>query len=384
MPGRGSTVRLGRLAGIPIGIHPLWLVVVWLITFSLGHDYFPNAAPGIGSTAAYTLGLAGALGLFAGILLHELGHAIVARRHGVEVEEIDLWLLGGVARLGGEASEPDSELRFAAAGPLVTAVIAAVLGLARLAAGGALPDWGRALLDYEIYVNVAILGLNLLPAFPLDGGRIFRSLMWRRTGDRDRATAAAAGAGRTFGWVLVAVGALSFFSGAPGGLWFALIGGFLIVAAGAEAQSSRLAHALAGRTAGQLMSSPAVTLDGSLTVAEAVPAGFSHHLFSAFPVVDDDGRAIGLITLDDVRGIAPARRAATRLADAAQRDPALLVAPDAPVAEIVAGPAFQRVGRAVVAGRDGQALGLLSITDVQRRLRVEELLADPRDLRRAA
>lgn len=113
MPGRGSTLRIGRLAGVPIGVHPLWLVIVALLTLALGDSNFPTEAPGLSDGVAYLLGLLSALALFAGILLHELGHAIVARRHGLEVEEIDLWLLGGVARISGEPREPGDELRFA-------------------------------------------------------------------------------------------------------------------------------------------------------------------------------------------------------------------------------------------------------------------------------
>ena len=367
-------LRIGRLAGIPIGIHPLWLLIVGLIAYSLGHDYFPSADGSLGTTAAYALGLLSALMLFAGILLHELGHAVVARRHGITVEEIDLWMLGGVARLAGEAKTPADELRFAAAGPAVTAVIAAVLGIVRLSVGASLPDWGRAAVDYQLYVNGAILVLNLLPAFPLDGGRILRSLLWRQTGDRERATATAARAGRMFGWGFMAVGAFAFFSGYAGGLWFALIGGFLVVASGAEAQSSRVECALRGRTVGQLMSAPAFTLGADATLADAVTTGFARHLFSAFPVVDGTGKAVGLLTLDDVRRVPEDRRAVTLVAAAVHRDADLLVSRDSPAAELLKVRAFQRLGRAVVVDDHGGAIGLLSVTDLERRLRADGLL----------
>jgi Zn-dependent protease len=272
-PDADPTLRIGRLAGVPIGVHPLWLGIVALITLALGRDYFPTEAPALGEGVAYLLGLASALTLFLGILLHELGHAVVARRHGLEVEEIDLWLLGGVARMTGEPKAPGDELRFALAGPAVTFVLLAVFGVVRLVAGGALADWLRAFVDYQLYVNAAILVFNLLPAFPLDGGRVARSLLWRRLGDRERATALAARTGRAFGIGLVVLGLLSFAGGAVGGLWLALIGGFLIVAAGAEAQGSLVERSFAGRTAESLMSAPAVTLRGDLTVEEAVVVG---------------------------------------------------------------------------------------------------------------
>ena len=149
MPRHRTTLHVGRLAGVPIGIQPLWLVVVGLLTYVLGHDYFPSEDHGLSPTAAYGLGLLSALALFAGIVAHELGHAVVARRRGVAVQEIDLWLLGGVSRLEGEPREPGDELRFAAAGPAVSAVILVIVAAVRILAGDGLPDWARAFLDYR-------------------------------------------------------------------------------------------------------------------------------------------------------------------------------------------------------------------------------------------
>lgn len=371
---KSSTLRIGRLAGIPVGVHPLWLVIVGLITLSLGHDYYPSADPSLSAGAAYALGLVSALALFAGVLLHELGHALVARRYGVEVEEIDLWLLGGVARMTGEAKAPGDELRFALAGPAVTAGVLAVFGALRLAAGAAAPEWLRAFLDYQVYVNAAILVFNLIPAFPLDGGRAMRALLWRRSGDRDGATARAAQIGRAFGFGLVVLGGASFLGGAVGGLWLALIGGFLIVAGRAEEQSARVRHSFEGRDVASLMSAPAVVLGEDLTLEEAVTAGFAHHLFTAFPVVDAGERVVGVLTLTDVRAVAAGDRRRRRAGDVARRDPALLVEPATPVTELLERPAFLRTGRAVVVDADGRALGVVSVTDADRRLRADALL----------
>lgn len=371
---RRTTVHLGRLAGVPIGIQPLWLVIVGLITYSLGHDYFPQEDPGLSSGAAYALGFASALGLFGGILLHELGHAVVARRRGVEVDEIDLWLLGGVSRMHGEPEHPGDELRYAAAGPAVTLLILLVLVPLRVGLGGVVPDWARALLDYQLYVTAAILAFNLLPAFPLDGGRIVRALLWRRSGDRDRATQQAAGGGRVFGWLMIAFGFLSFSSGQTGGLWLALIGGFLILASTAEAQSTATRHALSDVRVTDLMTAPAVTLRSDLTLEDAVVVGFAHHLHTAFPIVDLDGRELGLLSVDDVRAVPPPARAWTRVAEVMRVDPALEVAPERSVAEVLSRPAFSAYGRAVVLDAERRPLGVLSVTDVQRRLRADALL----------
>jgi len=369
-----ATFRVGRIAGIPIGIHPLWLVIVGLITWGLGSSYFPDADPGLSTTAAYALGLLSALGLFAGVLLHELGHAIVARRHGIQVDEIDLWLLGGVSRLEGEAEAPGDELRFAAAGPAVTAVIAAVLGVIWVAISALLPLWARALLEYALIINVAILIFNLLPAFPLDGGRIARALMWQHHGDRDRATAAAARLGRAIGWALVVLGILAVFAGAIDGLWFTLLGAFVIIAAGAEAQASMISHALGEHTVGELMSRPAVSLPGILTVAEAIERGFSRYLFTAFPVLDTDGRAIGVVTQADVRATLVHERASTALTAIMHRDPELRVDPDRRAVALLNDPVFRRVGRAVVVDATDRPLGVVSVTDIERRLRAARML----------
>jgi len=367
-----STIHVGRLAGVPIGIQPLWLLIVAFITFALGHDYFPAEDPGLSSSAAYALGLASALGLFAGIVLHELGHAIVARRRGVQVDEIDLWLLGGVSRLRGEAKRPQDELAFALAGPAVTAVLLVLFGALRLGLGNVVPAWGRALLDYQVIVSAMVLAFNLLPAFPLDGGRVARSLLWLRLGDRDRATLIAAHIGRMFGWFFAALGVLAFAGGAPGGIWLALVGGFLVVAATGEAKQTRITHAFGAATVADAMTAPAVVVPASLSLDVAADR-FATHLFSAFPVVDETHRAIAILTIDQVRSVAPDLRRTTRVEAVAEHAPELLIDPTMPVVALLQLPAFARIGRAVVIDARGEPLGIVSTADLQRRLRAHEL-----------
>ena len=194
MPGR--SIRVARIAGIPVGVSPLWLIIVALITWSLGAGYYPAEVHGITAPEAYALGLVSALLLFASILAHEFGHALVARRRGVEIEEIDLWLLGGVARMSGRPTSAGDELRFALAGPAVTAVVAAIFGALALGLPGSTPAALRAVIRYQAEVNLLILGFNLVPACPFDGGRVARALLWRRSGNIGAATDAAAGLGR--------------------------------------------------------------------------------------------------------------------------------------------------------------------------------------------
>jgi Zn-dependent protease/predicted transcriptional regulator len=378
MPGR--SFRIARIAGIPVGVSPWWLVIVALITWSLGASYFPEEISGIAPGASYALGLASALLLFASILAHEFGHAIVARRHGIEVEEIDLWLLGGVSRMGGEAHDPDDELRYALAGPAVTAVIAACFGAAALLLPSSTPAVVRALVEYQALVNGLILVFNLLPAFPLDGGRVLRSLLWRRSGEISRSTETAASVGRGFGYVMIALGGLELLSGAPEGLWLALIGFFIVMAAGAQAVGAQVQAALSGVHASELMSSPVVSIPERTPVAQAGAEWFVPHRYTSFPVVDDSGRAIGLVSVTQLQALARGRRRAAGaeqlVGEISDRDPGLLVAGDEDVARLLERPAFARVGRAVVVDETGRPVGLVSITDVQRTLRAARL-AEP-------
>lgn len=369
------SIRVGRLAGIPIGVQPLWLAIVALITWTLGAAYYPDEAPGIAPAAAYALGLLSALLLFASILLHELGHAVVARRHGVEIEEIDLWLLGGVARMSGYPKHALDELRFALAGPAVTLAIAALFGAISVALPASRPDWLQAVVDYQAVINAAILVFNLLPAFPLDGGRVTRALLWWRRGDVSSATATAAAIGRGLGFGMIALGVFGFFAGAIGGLWLALIGLFVIAAAKAEENGLRVRVALGGRAAGRLMSFPALTIPAGATVAAAVEDYFVGARHPAFPVVED-GRLVGMVNAAAVERVPPQRRGTTRVGEIAFSDPDLVVREDQDVAELIERPAFARVGRAVVLTADG-GIGLLSITDVERVLRALELAGGP-------
>lgn len=371
MPGR--SFRIARIAGIPVGVSPWWLVIVALITWSLGASYFPEVISGLAPGVGYLLGLASALLLFASILAHELGHAIVARRHGIEIEEIDLWLLGGVSKMRGEAHEPGDELRYALAGPLVTAVIAACFGVLALLLPAGTPKVITALVDYQLIVNVLILVFNLLPAFPLDGGRVLRSVLWRRWGSIDRATSTAAGVGRGFGYVLIALGVLALLSGDPEGLWLSLIGVFIVFAASAQAMSSKIEAALSGVSAAELMTRPVVSIDASTSLTAAVADYFMPYRYTAFPVVDSAGRAIGLITLSTVQRLAHRGPTSATVGSLAEKDPDLLVRESADVAALLGRTAFGRVGRAVVVDEAGRPVGMLSITDVQRALRASSL-----------
>lgn len=373
----GGGVTVGRLAGIPISIHPLWLVIVALITWSLGEAYYPEEVSGISQAAAYALGLASALLLFASILLHELGHALVARRYGVEIEGIQLWLLGGVARMRNTVHRPVEELRFALAGPAVTLAIVVVFGLAVAALPSSAPDSLRALLAYQALVNALILIFNLLPGFPLDGGRVLRAILWRRSGDLERATATAARVGRGFGYGLVGLGLAGAFLGASGLLWLGLIGIFLILAGQAEEAGVRLKATFPGLGLRKVMAVPATTLDADSTVDEALRDRFATLGYHAFPVVED-GRPVGLLSIDQIQALPANGRAGTRVGDLADRDPGVFVTEDVTIEDLMQSPGFGRHRRVVVNCEDGR-VGILSATAIERAVRARRMLALARD-----
>jgi Zn-dependent protease len=390
--GRGSTVvrmpgrswRFARIAGIPIGVSPWWLAIVGLITWTLGASYFPAQVAGIAPAAAYGLGLASAMLLFASILLHELGHALVARRYGIRVVEIDLWLLGGVARMEGEARAPGDELRYALAGPGVTAVILACFGGLDLLLPSSTSAMLRALVDYQVLINALILGFNLMPAFPLDGGRVARAVLWLRSGDMQRATQTAARMGRGFGYLLIGLGALELFAGSLEGLWLGAIGFFIVIAADQQAMGAEIRAAFSGVKAADLMSTPLVAIPAGLSVDRATTEYFARYRYTGFPVVDAQQQLLGIVTIDRVEALAPARRGLALVDEVVERDPQLVVGEDVDVAELLERPVFTRVGRAVVVDERGIAVGLVSITDVQRAIRSARLKAAQTPSRAAA
>jgi len=267
------------------------------------------------------------------------------------------------------------ELRFALAGPAVTLAIAAFFALLAVSLPESSPSALRAVIEYQLYVNAAILVFNLLPAFPLDGGRVARALIWRRSGDLDRATARAAAIGTGLGYGMIALGLLATAAGGIGGIWLALVGFFVIVAARGGQGGLRVRSAFAGRKARSFMSFPAVSVPAEISVEDAVERYFIRHRFSAFPMLEGEP-PIGLINGLAVEKVTVDRRATTTAGEVAVFDPELLIDEHHDIADLLERPAFRRLGRAIVLADDGR-LGILSITDVERALRALDLRSAP-------
>jgi Zn-dependent protease len=243
-----STIRFFRVRGIPVGAHWSWLFVFALVVWSLSTTRFPATYPGLDGSTYLFMGLAAAALFFGSVVLHELGHTFVALAQGVRIRGISLWLFGGVARFETPFASPGAELRTAVAGPLVSGVLALGFALADGALGAAgAPEAVRGVTDYLARINGILFAFNLVPALPLDGGRMLHAWLWWRQRSRTAATLTAARAGRAFGILLAAVGVLELLTGgAAGGIWLALLGLFVVQAAQNEAMHARVEHAVGG------------------------------------------------------------------------------------------------------------------------------------------
>src|ERR671914_580384 len=284
-----SSFTILRVRGIPIGVHWTWLLVFAIVVWSLGTVLFPATYPGLDGATYLAMAVAAALLFFGSVLAHELGHALRALDEGQHIEGITLWLFGGVARLRGNPHSPGTELRVAAAGPGVA--------------------------DYLGRINLILLAFNLVPALPLDGGRILRAWLWRRQGSFVVATRSAARAGRAFGIVLVAVGLLELFTGAGlGGVWLVFLGWFLIQAAQDEATMALQRQVLGGRRVRDLMTPDPVAVPPDVTVAELIELAARARRFSTYPVVED-GRLVGVVPLRAVATVPSEERERRRVRD---------------------------------------------------------------------
>ena len=354
-------MRLGRFAGIEARAHWSLLFIAFLVAQLLAVGVLPSAVPGLPAVAYWLAGVASAVAFLASVLAHELAHAATARRHDIPVKRVTLWLLGGVTELGHEARTPRAEAAIAASGPITSLVLGgAFAGLTALAGGAGLLT---ATLGWLAGVNLLLGVFNLLPAAPLDGGRLLRAALWRRYGDWTRATFASARSGSVLGALLIAGGLIQVLGGQLFGLWLALIGWFVLSAAAAE-RISAAARRLSGRTVRELMTTPPAVAPSWWTVANFIAQADASLLKSALiPLVDFDGSPRTLLTLRELQRVPPDDRDTTRLRDAARsRMPVLTLGPDTPVSDVVL-PLRTRGGLAVVV-EDGRVIGTLTATDV--------------------
>jgi len=313
------SVRVGRIGGIDVRVDASALVIAGLISWALSDGVLPEAAPGYATALYWVVGVVTALAFLASLLAHEVSHSVVARRRGIRVRDITLWLLGGVATIEGEPKNPRDEFAMAIAGPALSMGIGATAVLLAAVAGFAGgPDLVTTALWWLGSINIVLALFNVVPAAPLDGGRLLRAWLWKRHGDRARATRSAARAGVVFGQVLIGLGIFELWMGlGVGGLWSILLGWFVLGAARAEEAELALEQATHHVRVRDVMTPDPVTVPAATSVASLVDDYVLRYRCSAFPVTSPAGEVTGLATLTRARAVPRARRATLTAADIA-------------------------------------------------------------------
>jgi Zn-dependent protease/CBS domain-containing protein len=366
----GQTFSLGRIAGIRVGVNWSVLLIVALLAYGLAVGEFPAAAPRHPVAEYVAAAVVTAVAFVGSLLAHELAHSLVARRNGLQVEGITLWLLGGVSRLQGEVADPGAEIRIAGVGPLVSLLLGGVFWLiAWLLHAAGVGGVVVAALAWLGGINILLAVFNVIPAAPLDGGRLLRAVVWRLTGDRLKAAVWSARSGQVFGWALVVVAAyLVLVRREYNWLWFALVGWFLISAATAEGQQAVLQSRLRTIAVREIMTAHPVTVPGSATVAWFLDDYLPWHRHSAFPVEAGDGQTLGLVTVRRIHQVPAAQRGRTTLRDAAcPLSDVARATPDEPVADVLPRLNACSENRALVF-TDGHLAGIVSPADISRAL----------------
>jgi PDZ domain-containing secreted protein/Zn-dependent protease/CBS domain-containing protein len=375
-----SSFTLLRVRGIPIGAHWSWVLVLGLVVWSLGTSLFPATYPGLGSRTYLVMGaVAGAL-FFLSILIHELGHAFRALDEGMEIEGITLWLFGGVARFRGMFPSAGAEFRIAIAGPVMSVALAAIFAIAGLpepSSEGARALTGIA--DYLARINAILVVFNLVPALPLDGGRVLRAWLWARQKSYSAATLSAARAGKAFGGLLAIVGLLNAFAGAGGGngLWLLFLGWFLVQAAQAETSSAFIREAFEGRRVGDLMTRDPAVVSAGMSVGELLDVIVGQRGHSTYPVVQGE-EVVGLVSLRQASAVPPVERGTRTVGEVMQVDVPRLTS-ETPLSQ--AAEALNSEPRRALIMDGDRLVGVLSISDVSRAIEAERTRASRRPAR---
>ena len=380
----GGSIQLARVFGIRIGVDASWFLFLFLIIWSLS-GYYEDVYPGEDSKA-FVLAVVSALLFVTSIALHELGHALVARRNGIGISGINLWLFGGVALLDKDADTPGAAFRVAAAGPAVTLLIAAVCFGAGGVIGGfdnvgeaatfGVPEGiigeATAVLGYVASINVLLLVFNLIPGYPLDGGQMLRAFFWWRTGDRTRATRTAARTGRAVSFLMIALGALMLLQGLlVAGIWLVFIGVFLGSAARQTEVQTRVTARIEGMRVADVMDAEPVAVPEDMTLDRAHEEFFLRYRWPWFPVVDSLGRLTGLVSMEAVEGVPEQVRPGRTVGSvmAADAGSTFRVDVDEPLEVLLGREALQRLGAVMAVDGDGMLRGIVTVEVVRRALR---------------
>jgi Zn-dependent protease len=376
-----SNFQLGHIFGIRVGVSASWFFVLFFLIYWLGSEYFPQVLNG-SQTTAYAVAVGGALGYFASLILHELGHALAARRLGIPIAGIDLWFFGGLSQMRREPQTASEELKVAAAGPAVTFVLFAICFAvgAVLASGSHITDVALtrqgfkttpalALVGWLAFINGILLLFNIVPAFPLDGGRIARALIWWRTGDRNRATSLTGRSGQAFALILGLVGVWAFASGATLGLFTLLLAFILYQAAGGAVLQGALGRRIQNVTVADIMDREPVTIPAEMTVLDAQEQFFLRYRWPWFAVVDPARHFLGVVRQERIDSEIAAGRPALTVVDVLEEDMPVRIKEEAPLESLLGAEGLPRLGAMVAVDGDGVLQGVVTLAQVRQALR---------------
>jgi Zn-dependent protease len=376
---RGTSIQLARILGIRVGVDVSWFLVLFIFIFLLSGSFRDvlDSSDGV----AYLTAVASALLFFFSLILHELGHAVMARRLGIEIQGIDLWFFGGIARMSRDTDSPGTEFKVAAAGPVVTLLVVSVCVAIGVLTAGSHEFWDALvlkasadvtpallLLSWLALINAVLFIFNMVPAFPLDGGRIARALAWRITGDRGRATRIAATLGQGFSYILIGYGIFRLLNGDLGGLYSMVLGWFLGQAARGAVMQTAVSERIEGVTVADIMDREPVTIPGELPVGRAENEYFLRYRWPWFPVVDAYGRYMGVVRQERISNAA---RGGDEVTVGAVLDDELgetRIGQDAPLEALLGSEPLRSLGALFAVDGDGVLRGVVTLDQVRRAL----------------
>lgn len=375
----GKGVRIFKLLGFEVKIDASWVILAILVAWSLSTGLFPFQFKNLSTRTYWVMGVIGAVGLFFSIIFHEFSHSLVARKYGVPMKGITLFIFGGVAEMGDEPQSPKAEFMMAVAGPLSSIVIALLFyGLYRAGRGGGLPVPIIGVLAYLGFINGILAAFNLIPAFPLDGGRVLRSILWKIKGNIHRATRITSQIGKGFGILLIVLGVLQFLTGNfIGGMWWALIGIFVHGAAKMSYQRLVIRQALEGENIRRFMESNPVTVPPTISIERLVDDYIYKHHFKMFPVVEDGNRLSGCVTTKDVKNIPREEWGRTKVGDIAEACSAEnTIGPEEDPMQALSVMSRNRKSRLMVV-ENGRLMGIITLKDMLKFLSLKTEIGEP-------
>jgi Zn-dependent protease len=380
----GGSFTLFRVRGIKIGVDWSWFLILFLLLFWMSDFYAELLGEESYATTPFLLAIASSVGFFGSILLHELGHAFVAMRNGIGITSIQLWIFGGMARMDRDSDTPGTEAKVALAGPAVTLAIVVVLTAIGVAAEG----WSAfseaalvesrsdvsgvmAMLAWLAGINFLILVFNLIPAFPMDGGRVARAIAWWRTGNRTSATRFAANLGRVLAYLIIGGGLALIFAGELfAGVWLALIGMVINGSARGAAMQTAITGRISNLRVADVMDREPVTIPGELSIDRALDEYFLRYQWPWFPVVDAAHRFLGLIVRDKADEVPEVSRASSQVSDVLERDDGTFqVRDDTPLDSLLSNQNLRRFGALMAVDDEGKLSGVITVEQVGRALR---------------